>query len=734
MKKALVFILFVLLQQSVSAQLKGIVFGVENGEKKPLEFAKVQLKNARTGATTGEDGMFEIILPKQLPDTLIISAFGFRSDSIEVTRQDRFIGLEIDLYSEDMMEEVVVEAKRSTHYISRLKPLQVEELGEGELKKAACCNLSESFETNATVDVSITDAISGAKKIQLLGLDGIYTQLQMENIPFLNGLESSFGVNTVPGTWVESIQITKGTGTVVNGYESMAGLINVEFRKPSTMQRMYINGYGNILGRGEVNLHGGQLIGKKWSTGTFAHVSGMQLETDRNNDGFRDLPLNKTASFLNRWEYNGDRFETRFGVNAYYDERDGGQLTSVLNRYNASTTNRHVDAFAKTGFLFPKKPYRSIGIVYQFKYHDIAGEFGNRVFSGEETRGYINAIYDGIFGSTTHKYKMGVSAVGQELNQQLDSTQINRNMVTPGVFFEYTYTGTRLVAVAGARYDYQEQYGTQFSPRLHLKFTLDEFTDLRLTTGKAWRLPNLIIDNSSLLATSKVWDLPTELKQEVVWNSGVSLVRQLELFKRSASFSVDFYHARFERQLVVDREQSVDTFYFRFQNKSSFSNTLQTEFSFSPWKVLTVRLAYKWMQVMGQYDGEIVQQIMIPKHRGLFNIAYLSRNKRWEFDATFSLYGKMRLHDLHLPDGTMLHDQMSSRVPQVLAQVTHHFRRFDVYVGGENLANFTQPDPIVSATDPWAPTFDATRVWAPIVGTIVYAGFRMEIKRAKTEK
>jgi outer membrane receptor for ferrienterochelin and colicins len=731
MKKSFLLSLFLALGTIASAQIQGIVFGSHAGKREPVEFAKIRLKQDGSGATTDEKGRFELVLPRELPDTLIIYASGYYTDTIVVTKDDRFTGMEITLYGEEELEEFVVEYKRGSHNVSRLKPLLVEELGEGELKKAACCNLSESFETNATVDVNITDAISGAKKIQLLGLDGVYTQMQMENIPFLNGLEGSFGVNTVPGTWVESIQITKGTGTVVNGYESMAGLINVEFRKPSTMQKLYVNGYGNILGRGELNIHGGQLIGKKWSTGTFAHVSGMQMETDRNNDGFRDMPLNKTASFLHRWAYEGERFESQFGVNAYYDERKGGQLSDIANRYDATTTNRHVDAFAKTGFLFPKKPYQSIGVVYQFKAHELSGQFGPRSFSGEEYRGYVNVIYDGILGSTTHKIKIGASGVGQDLTQRLDTIVLKRPTITPGVFSEYTYTGTRLIAVVGARYDYQEEFGSQFSPRVHLKFTADEYTDIRLTTGKAWRLPNLVIDNSSLLATSKTWILPATVQQEVVWNSGISVVRQAKLWKREASISADFYHARFQRQLVIDRDQSMDTFFFSFQEGVSFSNTLQTEVSVMPLQTVTVRLAYKWLQVKANYDGTLQQQVMVPQHRGLFNIAYASRNKRWEVDATLSVYGKTRLMDVRLPDGTMEHGAESKRVPQVLAQVTHHFKSFDVYVGGENLANFTQKNPIISADDPYNSAFDATRVWAPVLGTVIYAGFRYEIKRPK---
>lgn len=720
------------------SQLQGIVFGIKNGGKIPLKQAKITLRKAQTHVYTGENGRFELILPKDLPDVLVITAPGYESDSVTVTKDDRFGGLEIFLFEIGELDEVVVEFKQDSKTFSRLNPLQVENLGEGELKKAACCNLSESFETNATVDVNFTDAVSGAKKIQLLGLDGVYTQLQMENIPFLSGLESSFGLNSVSGTWVESIQITKGTGSVVNGYESMAGLINVEFRKPKTMQRLFVNGYGNTLGRAELNVHGGQIINDKWSTGTFAHVSTLQSEWDMNKDGFRDSPLSKSGAFMNRWEYNGKKFETRFGVNAYYDQRQGGQLYGTANRYRADMTNQHAEFFAKTGFLFPNKPYHSLGIVYQFKYHQSDGLYGLRNFGGRELRGYVNAIFDGIIGTTAHKYKVGLSAVGQDLKQHLDSVNFDRNVITPGAFFEYTYTGTRLVLVAGMRADYQTAFRDQkekfqFSPRIHAKFALDEYTDIRLTIGKAWRLPTIIMDNSSLLATSKTWVVNASNEQEEVWNSGISVIRNMRWWNRAASISADFYHARFNKQFIIDREQSTDSIFFGFQSNVSRSSTFQTELSFMPWKSITFRFAYKFLEVKADYAGSLRQQVMIPQHRGMFNVAFASRNKKWEIDGTISVYSRMRLPDVTLPDGTRLTNEKSKVVPVGLAQITRHFKRWDVYVGGENLFNFKQKNPIISANNPYDPTFDATRVWAPVMGTVIYAGFRYEIKR-KTEK
>jgi hypothetical protein len=254
------------------------------------------------------------------------------------------------------LPEVIVEFRRKTFSISRLKVLHVEELTSGELRKAACCNLGESFETNASVDVNITDAVSGAKKIQMMGLDGVYTQIQFENVPYLRGLESSFGLEAIPGSWIESIQITKGVGNVVNGYESMAGLINLEFEKPEEMDLLFLNAYQNRFGRSELNIRSGIKLSDKWSTGLFGYVSSAWRENDGNDDGFRDIPIGSNVSFVNRYAYSGDNMEAKFGLIAHRDYKMGGQLgtkidSSPLEGYGVNLNNDHVDFFLKTGFF-----------------------------------------------------------------------------------------------------------------------------------------------------------------------------------------------------------------------------------------------------------------------------------------------------------------------------------------------------------------------------------------------
>lgn len=739
MKNLIISFFIIFLSNNLFSQMKGVVYGQNETKKQGISGAVLKLLNNNSTVSTNEKGEFEMILPKNLPDTLVISALGYLPDTIVIDKSDRFISMQVTLYADNLIEEVIVSYKKETHSVLRMKVLHVEEITSGELRKAACCNLSESFETNASVDVNITDAVSGAKKIQMMGIDGVYTQIQMENIPYLRGLESSFGLNSISGTWIESIQITKGTGNVVNGYESMAGLVNLEVKKPNEMEKFYFNAYTNRFGRVEANMNAGFKINKKWSMGVLAHSSAMLGTIDHNMDGFLDVPQGNNNAFMARWNYMGKKMESQFGINSYMDTKNGGQVNTGVpgfNPYYVSISSKHVDFFAKTGF-FMKKPYESIGVVYNFKYQTVDASFGNRNFGGEEKRGYINAIYDGIIGNTNHKIKSGLSIVYIDMIQHLDSSQLytmtnDRVEIVPGVFGEYTHTGARLISVLGARLDYHNLFGWQFSPRLHAKYLLTETTDLRFTAGKGWRVPNYMMDNISLLATSRTWYITQILQPEISWNFGGSLVQEFKLFSKKATFVLDVYHTEFTNQLIVDRDSIINGIVFKNLEGRSFSNSFQTEFSFSPVKNVDVRLAYKMLDVRSTFGGVMQQQVMLPRHRGFINVAYKTRNKKWEYDVTCTVFGQSRLPEAVLADGTVTTTNVSEIYPMINSQITYVYKKWNFYLGGENLANYKQKNPIIDSENPFGSKFDATRIWGPIMGINVYAGIRYSIKHKKS--
>lgn len=727
--KLFIYSFFLLFTTFCFTQVNGLVQGNNGNKTEPLYGAKIKLLNTGKGVVTNELGVFEIILPKELPDTLVISARGYFSDTVIVDKKDRFSALNVILYSELLLPEVIIEFKRKTFSISRLKVLHVEELTSGELKKAACCNLGESFETNASVDVNMTDAVSGAKKIQMMGLDGVYTQIQFENIPYLRGLESSFGLESIPGSWIESIQITKGAGNVVNGYESMAGLINLEFEKPTEMDLFFINAYQNRFGRSEVNFRSGIELSEKWSTGIFGYVSSAWLENDENNDGFRDIPLGSNVSIVNRYTFKGDKMESKFGINAHTDSKMGGQMGATSTdptKYGVNLNNDHIDLFLKTGF-FGKKPSQSLGIISNLKYQRLDGFFGNRFYSGVEKRGYLNIIYDDYIGTTDHRVQGGASFTYIDITQAADSLTNNRIEMIPGVFGEYTYTGSRLTSVFGIRYDQHLLYGGQFSPRVHLKYKVSERTDLRITSGKGWRVPNYIIDNISLLANSFQWEAPPETKPEISWNIGTSLYQEFDFFKRNATLTIDFYRTWFENQLIIDRE--TDVIRFINQDGGSYSNAFQSELNIEISKRLEFRIAYKLLDVKATYGDSLQSKVMVPRHRGFMNLAYTTRNKRWDYDLTLSVLGKSRL------SGAVNNENQYSKVfPRLNAQVTYKLKKWELYLGGENLTNYRQSNPIIEAANPFGTNFDATRVWGPVIGYNIYFGVRFAVKHKKFNK
>lgn len=740
-----VILLLVGVSEFTNAQIEGVVYGAvdkDATEKDYIYGAEVFFKNARTGKSTCEEGMFKFEKLPKLPDTLIIRAQGYYSDTIPIKSGEDDLYFEIILFPDHLMEEVVIKAKKGSSNILRLDPRNTEELGSGELRKAACCNLSESFETNATVDVNIADGVSGTKRISMMGLDGAYTQIQFENFPIMQNLDLASGLSGIPGTWINSIQITKGTGTVVNGYESMAGLINLEYHKPDDMEKLYLNGYASIQGRGEVNIHGGGKLNDKWSSAYFVHGSTVQSELDRNNDGFRDIPIGEEIVGLNRWKYRSDNFVGQFGVKANYSDRVGGMIDYRYGDenldnpiYGVGIKNVHLETFAKTGWMFEDAPYRSLGIIYYAKYHEFDAIYGNRSLVADEKRGYLNLMYEDIIGSTMHVIKGGLSFVYDDLNQimrddipgeNIDRTLI-RTEIVPGAYTEYTYSGLRTTLVGGFRTDYHNMFGWQHTPRLNFKYKITEDIDFRLTGGRGFRVPNYAIDNLSMMSTNLPWIVQENLLPEVSWNFGGSVYYQFKMFGRKASFNADFYHTLFTNQLIVDRDENPDLIHFRNLDGESFSNVFQTDFKFTPIKDFEVKMAYKFLDVRATMGGELMQRMMIPKHRGFVNLGYKTRNNRWEFDFTASVFGSQRLAQVSLPEGGLSQDNESDIFPLLNAQITHVFKKFEVYLGGENLLDFRLDDPLIDAENPFGSNFDASRVWAPIFGINVYAGFRVKL-------
>ena len=726
----------------LSHNVKGVVLESDKkGVFIPLTGASVVWSGTNNGTFTDSTGVFNI-KHDGTSSRLIVSYTGFKSDTLTVTDINE---LKIILGTNKQLGEVIVTAKQRSTYLSATNPIRTQIMTDKELFKAACCNLSESFETNPSVDVSYNDAVTGSKQIQLLGLSGNYTQLTVENLPGPRGIATPLGLNSIAGPWVESIQLTKGIGSVANGYESIAGQINIELKKPENSEKLFVNAYINDFGKTDFNLNLSGKVGKKWAAGLLLHddfLSNKKL--DFNKDGFRDLPTGNQFNLINRWKYDdGKGFLTQFGIKILTDGRTGGE--TAFNEANDKNTTKHYglgintnryEIFAKIGYVFPEKKYKSIGLQLSAINHKQDSYFGLVTYNATQQNFYGNLIYQSIIGNTNHKFRTGLSFLHDTYKEDFKTINYNRTEIVPGAFFEYTYTHSdKFSAVAGLRTDHNNLFGFSVTPRLHIRYEPVKGTTIRLSAGRGQRTANIFAENTSVFVSSRQVNIINAapgkaygLDPEVAWNKGISIDQKIKLFHRDGSLSVDYFRNDFNNQVVTDLENVREVKFYNLEGKS-YSNSFQAEVNIEPVKKLDVRLAYRFFDVKTTYSGKLLQRPLIANNRAFANLAYAASG--WKFDYTVNYNGRKRIPDTMNNPAAFQRESYSPDFLLMNAQISKTIGKkhpMDFYIGGENLGNFYQKNVIVAAGQPFSPYFDASLVWGPVTGRLFYAGWRFKLK------
>lgn len=721
--------------------ITGIVLEEDKkGKMLPLAGATVRCLNTNHTGTTDSSGVFQLLC--SIPVQVMVSYVGFKPDTINITSASE-IKVILRNSSSANLSEVVVKGRNPSTYVSSLSTFNTLNIGSRELAKAACCNLSESFETSPSVDVSYADAVTGIKQIQLLGLSGNYTQLLTENTPEIKGLAGSYGLTFIPGPWIEGIQVTKGTGSVANGYESIAGQINIEEKKPDKMDKLFVNAYTNNLGRLETTINLSKKINDKWSTALLTHANGVAVKNDGNKDGFLDIPLGRQFNIINRWKYADTKgVFAQFAIKALNDHRQAGEVSFnpstdklTTNKYGVGIDVQQYAFTGKLGYVFPQHKYKSIGFIFSANSYNNNSYYGLIKYEGKQNSIYANLIYQSIIGSTAHKFRTGLSFANDNYNEIFKGSNFKRTETVPGIFGEYTYTAKKFTAIAGLRLDYHNQFGGITTPRLHLKYDFTPKTNLRFSAGSGFRVANVFAENAAVFASARQYSIlnPTSnygygLNPEKAWNYGFNFIHNFKVKNHTGSFAIDAYRTDFKNQTVVDIDASPQQVLFYNLNGKSFSNSIQAELNYEPAKKLDVRLAYRWLDVRTKYQNGVLEKPLIAKHRAFANIAYETKNY-WKFDYTTQWFSKKRLPNTSSNPADKQFGSYSPSYLQMSGQVTKQFgSKWDVYIGAENLTNYTQKNLIISAAQPFSPYFDGSITWGPVNGRVVYAGMRFKLK------
>lgn len=781
MKRISFILLLFIMCVRAHAHVEGVVVD-DQGEA--LVGANVYWANTTHGTTTDTAGHF--VLENDRSSRLLVASYmGFHNDTTEV---DKHEPLTIVLVSDLVLGEVTITERQMAVLRSRQSAFDTQSLGTGELFKAACCNLSEAFETNPSVDVAYADAATGAKQIRLLGLSGTYVQLLTENTPAVRGLAQQFGLAYIPGTWMQSVQVSKGASSVINGYEAVTGQINVEYLKPQNQSPVSINAMLNTELHPELNVEGGWKIpikdnelginNKELATGLMAHYEQGFLSMDDNQDGFADMPKSQNVNIANRWYYKQDKYIMQALVRGLYDHRRGGTIENrqraksqePLSAYLIDLQAYRMDGWIKNGIIFDPIHGTSLGIIAAASYHNQQNIYGTRLWDAAQTNAYLNVIFEknwqnlatpslrgeALQGGLEHKLSAGFSLNYDKYDEMLLDTissaevmDFGRQELTPGVFAEYALkAGNKLSLVAGMRVDYSTRYGFFFTPRLNMRYTPWPWWAIRASAGMGYRSPNILADHVAMLPSHRQVNLSVSSgkpQQEQAVNAGISSTFYIPIAGRELQLTADYYYTQFVNCVIADYDRSTQAVFFYNLHDidgQSFAHNAQIEANMEILRGWTMTAAFRYTDVReSSYGSDGVTHLrrkpLTNQFKGLITTSYQTPLKTWQFDVTVQFNGGGRM-----PDGfneyflsTLGSHQYEERngdlyykwYPQLMAQITKYFRTWSIYIGAENMTNFRQDSPVIGADTPFAKDFDASMAWAPTTGWKIYAGFRWKL-------
>lgn len=730
-----VSILLILLALPISAAVK-VRGGVTAEDGEPLAGATVIWLGSTRGTVTDEDGLYEITRPKGA-SRLIASYVGCVADTITVPANEKEVNFELKY---NTLSEVTVNARGRS--LRRLQGVENSNLmGRTELFKAACCNLGESFTTNPSVDVTYSDAATGAKQIRLLGLSGSYVQMLTENIPNFRGIASPYSLGYVAGPWMQSIQVSKGCSSVKNGYESITGQIDIEYLKPQTEEQLNANVYADSKAKIEANADGNIHITDKLSTALLLHYEDALADHDSNNDGFSDAPRIRQVNALNRWAYFSKRYIMQTSFNIIDERRKSGvsehhdhslteeQLEQMQHYGNMLINSRRYDLWTKNAFVIDPDDGRNIALMLNYSNQTNDGIYGTRSLDSYQSTFYGSLMFE-TNANAPHSLSAGASinhdyfrhsSTEQSIDSRTDET-------VPGVYAQYTFNhDDKFVAMAGLRYDHSNLFGSFITPRAHLKWNIRPNLALRGSAGKGYRTVNAPAEYSYLLTSSLPVIFESPYGRDEAWNLGASASWSFSLWNRNFSLSGEYYYTTFDKQLIADRESDTSAIRILQSSAKSYSHTLQIEATAEPFTGMSITAAYRYNDVRETYSGELLRKALVPRYKGLLTASYTTPLELWQFDATVQFNGGGRMAAAPVINGAPAWGSSFKAYTRLNLQVTRHWRTISVYAGGENLTGFTQKNPVVYL--PSANLYDPTMVWGPVHGAMFYAGFRLNLKK-----
>ena len=760
------------------ASAQNITGKVTDAQGKPLPGASVYWADTSVGVATDLEGKFSLYRVKD-NNALVASFLGYTNDTLRVEQKVREV--EFKLTEGVAVDAVVVEGGLG-NYIRQDGLLKSENISFAGLCKMACCNLAESFENSASVTVGFSDAISGARQIKMLGLAGTYTQILDENRAIMRGISAPYGLSYTPGMWLSSIQVSKGISSVTAGHEAITGQINLEHRKPTDEERIFLNVYFDTHLKPEINLSTALPVtkDKRLSTVVLAHAAVDTKEFDHNGDGFRDMPMARQFNVANRWLYQAENgMQVRWGVKYLNDYRLGGQMgyKPSLRKdsafegdkswrenwhdnkiYGSEVKNQEANAYFKLGMpvgeaVFDKEANEelrsNIAVVVDYDFFNEDAYFGaDKEYFGRQHMTTANAMYVHYF-TPRSSLNSGVSASSRWVKEDLQDWTMPRykgeNLLRPsrnesevGAYTEYTFNlKEKFTVVAGLRYDYAFFFRKHLvTPRAHIKWNITPTTVLRGSAGLGHRPTDIVTDNIGIMATGRTINIDDKLdRMEHALTAGGSLSQSISTFAPGdMTISVDYFYTHIFNTVVVDQEGSPWIIDIYNNHGMSRTHTAQIDITWTPIKRFDIFATFRYTDsrytINNHGTPTMVERPLVSRYKALINLQYATNMRKWTFDLTAQVNGPARIPT---QTGDLKDAKLSPVYPMLFAQVSRRIKKWEIYAGCENILNYKQGKkdaqyaPIIAANNPYSTDFNSSLIWGPLMGYKVYVGVRFNL-------
>lgn len=731
--------LFAICSNIYSQNLKGKVISVnESGDEFPVDSAFIFWENTEIKTYSDVNGKFEIPFSNSQEKNLIISKEGFYSQNVNITIEKyKIIRLKSYITDEIIVSEKT-DKEKAKENISR-----DDVVDSKDLEKSACCDLTGCFGHTGNVEVSVSDIVTDSKELKLLGTDGVYAQTMVEGIPVFNGLANIYNLATIPGVTINSITISKGSNSVIQGYGSISGMINLVLKDYESADQLLLNAYTNSYL--EKHFNSNTKFGNKIFKNYFAFNTVQKANrTDNNNDGFLDLPLITRYAVYNKLNAGDPLIDKLSGYLAfrYLDEnRVGGQVNVNNSDQNYKTIYHQIVNTYRYEIMarVNKKLSELSSVILQtgLSNHKQNSIFGLTNYNAKQNDFFANLMFDipidhhYIKTGLSYRYldiKENINFIDNPYNKSYSGNYEFKENI-PGVFVENKLEILHdiLDVTSGVRVDFNSNYGTIVTPRFMFKYNLDEETSLRGSLGSGFRTPEIFVENQNLFSSSKDLIFPSFIKGEKSINWGISLTKEFHGSSSDIDIILDYYSTHFADQFIADFDISPDKVLFYNNSESSVTNSFQAEFNSKFNNGLEAKISYNFLNAIFNKNGVSQELPFYAKHKAMISITLETENKDWLFNINSQYFGKQKLPSTSSNPVEYQRGEFSDPFVMINNQVTFKTGFYEFYTGIENLLNYKQENPIISANNPFGRYFDTSFNWGPTKGREFYFGFRFKL-------